>query len=89
MYRKTVFLNCIYDVNLLSFSRFNPSAISNLSAAVSVTIDGRDGTAWERDVSKAADVDLWEPPALRDPVATLEFSDASPTVTVEYWPIWL
>ena len=67
----------------------DPITITNLSAGIPVTIDGRDGTAWERDVSKAADVDLWEPPALREPVATLEFSDASPTVTVEYWPIWL
>lgn len=67
----------------------DPITISNLSAGIPVTIDGRDGTAWERGVSKGADVDLWEPPALREPVATLEFSDAAPLVTVEYWPIWL
>lgn len=67
----------------------DPITITNLSAGIPVTIDGRDGTAWERGVSKGADVDLWEPPALRDPVAALEFSDAAPTVTVEYWPIWL
>ena len=36
MYWKTVFLNCIYDFNLLSLSRLNPSAISNLSAAFSI-----------------------------------------------------
>lgn len=67
----------------------DPITITNLSAGIPVTIDGRDGTAWERGVSKGADVDLWEPPALRDPVAALEFSDAAPLVTVEYWPIWL
>lgn len=67
----------------------DPITITNLSAGVPVTIDGRDGTAWERGVSKGADVDLWEPPALRDPVAALEFSDTAPAVTVEYWPIWL
>ena len=67
----------------------DPITITNLSAGIPVTIDGRDGTAWERGVSKGADVDLWEPPALRDTVAALEFSDAAPAVTVEYWPIWL
>lgn len=67
----------------------DPITITNLSAGVPVTIDGRDGTAWERGESKGADVDLWEAPALRKPVAALAFSDAAPTVTVEYWPIWL
>ena len=54
-----------------------------------MTIDGRDGTAWERGVSKGTDVDLWEPPALRDPVADLKFSHGDVKVTVDYWPIWL
>lgn len=67
----------------------DPITITNLSAAVSVTIDGRDGTVWERDVSKGTDVDLWEPPALRDPVAALKFSRSDAMVTVDYWPIWL
>lgn len=67
----------------------DPITITNLSAGVPVTIDGRDATAWERDVSKAADVDMWEPPALRKQTAALTFSDAAPTVTVEYWPVWL
>lgn len=67
----------------------DPITITNLSAGVPITIDGRDGTTWERGINKGADVDLWEPPALRDPVVPLEFSDAAPTVTVEYWPIWL
>jgi len=67
----------------------DPIVISNLSAAVSVTIDGRDGTAWERGVSKGADVDLWEPPALRDSVAALKFSRGDALVTVDYWPVWL
>lgn len=66
-----------------------PIVINNLTAAVSVTIDGRDGTAWENGVSKGADVDLWEPPALREPETTLEFSRADAKVTVEYFPIWL
>lgn len=63
--------------------------ITNLSAGIPVTIDGRDGTAWERGVSKGTDVDLWEPPALRDPVADLKFSHGDVKVTVDYWPIWL
>lgn len=67
----------------------DPITIANLSAGVPVTIDGRDGTSWERGESKAADVDLWEPPALRKPSTVLEFSDTAPTVTVEYWPVWL
>lgn len=66
-----------------------PIVISNLTAAVTVTIDGRDGTAWENGVSKNADVDLWEPPALREPETTLEFSRADAKVTVEYLPVWL
>ena len=66
-----------------------PIVISNLSAVRAVTIDGRDGTAWEDGVSKNADVDLWEPPALREPETTLEFSRADAKVTVEYLPVWL
>lgn len=67
----------------------DPITITNLSAGIPVTIDGRDATAWERGVSKATDVDMWEPPALRKQTAVLTFSSAAPTVTVEYWPIWL
>lgn len=67
----------------------DPIMITNLSAGVPVTIDGRDGTAWERGVSKGADVDLWEPPALRDSVAALKFSRGDALVTVDYWPVWL
>ena len=67
----------------------DPIRISNLLPEIPVTIDGRDGTAWERGVSKGTDVDLWEPPALRDPVATLKFSSAAVLVTVDYWPVWL
>lgn len=67
----------------------DPITITKLSAGVPITIDGRDGTAWERGESKAVDVDLWEPPALRNQTAVLAFSDPGPAVTVEYWPVWL
>lgn len=67
----------------------DPITVTNLSKGVPVTIDGRDATAWERGKSKAQDVDMWEPPALRQRTAELTFSSTAPTVTVEYWPVWL
>ncbi len=66
----------------------DPIVISNLTAGVPVTIDGRDGTAEENGINKGRDVSMWEPPTLKTRETTVRWS-AEAAVTVEYWPIWL
>lgn len=71
----------------------DPIVVRDLTAGVEVVIDGRDGSSVERAgttiANKAKDVDLWEPPALKQERTALSFSETAPKVTITYTPIWL